>query len=506
MSESYGQAKRRGTKLVLELGLGFACIVLVALVMATLLVLLLRDVSGFVGSMQRDESAIRHSQALATAVREHALVIARSSLHPQQPGVLERYEQRFEKLQREIDAVQPYAPAVDAGRVDELRTLVAKIDLGFRDGLATAVASDDRANMLARLTELEAASEAAKTHADALAAAIESRMAHAHTRATDSTQLGLLVGGSGILVMLVLSTAFTLRIRRALIVPLRHLYAAARSIALGDFALRLGAVGRGELQVVAEAFDEMAEELAAREVRIIEAERMAALGQLAAGIAHEINNPISIIRGYLGTMNAYGDPEVLAEELAILDEEASQCQRIAEDLLVSARSPQLALSSLSMASFLNDHIERMRGNILPVDLDVDVDVEDAEIQADSTRLRQVLSNLVLNAVQASGPSVDLDVDAISIVGKSVCSSYEIRVCDRGPGVPEEDRERVFELFHSRRRGGSGLGLPVCRGIVKAHGGSIDCAAREGGGTCFRVRLPRIVGSQADAEGEERRMS
>ena len=80
--------------------------------------------------------------------------------------------------------------------------------------------------------------------------------------------------------------------------------------------------------------------------------------------------------------------------------------------------------------------------------------------------------------------------AIEVSGKArALGGYEIVVCDRGPGVPEEDRRRIFEPFFSKRQGGSGLGLALCLGILRAHGGSIVALDRPGGGSCFRIRLP-----------------
>jgi two-component system NtrC family sensor kinase len=291
------------------------------------------------------------------------------------------------------------------------------------------------------------------------------------------------------------AVGYTLRLRAAVLRPLATLTLAARRFARGEFAHRVGEVGRGEILQVSRAFDRMAEELAAREARLVDAERMAAIGQLAAGIAHEMNNPIGIIRGYIKTMLPEADSDRFREELGILDEEASACQRLAEDLLAYAHSPELRTCPIEMAEFLDDvgrrttELPDFEGRALRVEADA------ATIVADPLRVRQVLTNLLLNAAQAS--PADGSIDLLGRV--RVHGGYVISVRDRGPGVEPADRARIFEPFFSKRRGGSGLGLSVSQGIVRAHGGTIAVgAAPDGPGAVFEVCLPAVVsGAKGD---------
>jgi len=209
---------------------------------------------------------------------------------------------------------------------------------------------------------------------------------------------------------------------------------------------------------------------------------MAAIGQLAAGIAHEINNPIGIIRGYLRTMLPEAHHDALREELRILDEEAAACQRIAEDLLAYARTPELTKESVQIDLLIEDAANRFASTSKEVPR-VRVDAETATVSADPVRLRQVINNLARNAIEAGSPEVE-------IVGRRIgTTEYLMRVLDRGPGIRDEARSRIFEPFFSTRRGGSGLGLAVCSGIIRAHGGSIEASDREGGGTAITVTLP-----------------
>jgi signal transduction histidine kinase len=309
-------------------------------------------------------------------------------------------------------------------------------------------------------------------------------MTHAHVLATDATHLGLVGGGVCVLLVLGLSFGFTLRLRRAVLSPLRELSEAARRIGRGELDIRVGDVGRGELLELSHAFDRMANELRAREARLVQSERMAAIGQLAAGVAHELNNPIGIIRGYLKTMTPDADPETLREELAILDEEAAQCQRIAEDLLAYARTSELTLTSLELRPFLEETVRRFRESPAGHRVTLDVDVQEARLEADAPRLRQVVLNLLTNAAQACPEGA-----RTLLRGRPEGEMCVIEVDDEGPGIAVADRARVFEPFYSKRPGGTGLGLAVCAGIVEAHHGAIRVEDKDGPGALFQLRLP-----------------
>lgn len=475
--------RRPPRRIAWEMAAGFGVVSLVAVAMSAILLLLLQQVSGLVTGMREQEGAIREGLELATAVREQYIHVAHTLIEGDRSH-LEPYACWQENVRAGIERLAPHVPPEERWRIDVLRKKTEELSERFRATALPAAERGDRAQVIAAHRALAALAEDASVQADALARAVESRMVHAHVRATRATQLGLVAGGVGALLVVALSVAFTLRLRGAVLQPLTVLAGAARRFGAGDFRARVGAVGRGELRALARAFDRMAEELAERERRLVQHERMAAIGHLAAGVAHELNNPIGIIRGYLKTMSAKDDPQTLDEELAILDEEAAHCQRIAEDLLAYARPLELRPEPLHMQAFLAETLRRFQESPAARGATLDVRAQDFELSADPTRLRQVVLNLVLNAVQVSPEGAPVEVS-----GREEDGQYTIEVADRGPGVPPEDRGRIFEPFYSTRRGGSGLGLSVCQGIVRAHGGSVTVGPREGAGAVFRVRLP-----------------
>lgn len=466
-----------------QMAFGFGAVSIVAVTMCAMLLTVIYDVSGLVASMRHDESSIRQGLDLATAVRELSLHIAHTVIDADESH-FEHYQQRRDLLRSQIQTLSPRIPEAERFRLELLGEKTQRMHDLLMDSALPAARRGDLIEVRRMHRELETLGQEAALHADALALATTSQMAHAHVMATDSTQLGLIGGGVCVVLILVMSIGFTLRLRAAVLKPLVKLTEAAHRFGSGDFELRVGHVGRGELAALGDAFDHMANELARRETRLLQNERMAAIGQLAAGVAHELNNPIGIIRGYLKTMTPDGDAETLREELGILDEEASHCQRIAEDLLSYARTEQLAIDRVHTADFLKEIAKRFEGSSNAEGIQIVVEAEDATLEVDGARLRQVLLNLLTNASQASSPD-----GAVTLRGRSEGPTYVFEVEDHGAGVQPGDHERIFEPFFSKRRGGSGLGLAVCQGIVKAHAGSIAVVDAPGGGALFRVQLP-----------------
>jgi len=476
-----------------RLAAGFAWVSLIALAMCIALDVLLGAVEVSVQTMQSEEEAIRDGLALATAVREQYIhqahvLIERSVRH------MDHYPQAFEAVQSRARSLRARLPSSEHARIDQVLEDSRRLDELFRTQLLPAIQRPDLDNLLRQHHDaLQRLSAHAVEQADALARAAEAGMVTEHFRAMRSSRQGLLLGAACMVLITVLSVAYTRRLRQSLLAPLASLSAAAERFGRGEFEQRVGAVGEGELQAVADAFDRMVHELQQRERRLIDAERMAVVGQFAAGIAHELNNPIGVIRGYLKTMKPSQSPEMLSEELKILDDEAAACQRIAEDLLAFARPGQVQRTRVAIDELLRTTAERFTDSGQAKGRTIQVAATAAELFADAGRIRQVLLNLLRNAVQA-GPIEQ----AIEVIGAPSTDgrSYEFAVSDRGAGVSEGDKVRIFEPFFSLRDGGAGLGLAVCHGIIAAHGGGIAVEDRSEGGATFRVTLPFEPGSPA----------
>jgi len=221
--------------------------------------------------------------------------------------------------------------------------------------------------------------------------------------------------------------------------------------------------------------------------------RLAAIGQVAASIAHELRNPLGVINNatfYLRRQIREPSPK-LAETLEIISHEVRAADRIITDLLEMSRGKSPAKSAVDLGEIVRrtfDEVETAPG----IRLEVLVATEPFVVDADPDQLRQVLANLMLNAIQAMPDGGRVAVDARRESGVDV-----ITVSDDGPGVPPDLRTRIFEPLFSTKTKGTGLGLTICRQIVEHHGGAIWVAPSPHG-AAIRFRLPARPMAGAEA--------
>ena len=229
--------------------------------------------------------------------------------------------------------------------------------------------------------------------------------------------------------------------------------------------------------------------------QIVRAERLATLGELAAGVVHELNNPLTSITVYaeylVRKLESQGADQADLEKLRRIGASAQRILRFSRDLVQYARPSGKEMGSVDLSAVVRqsvsicDHLVERGGIALSIEVAADLPV----IQAVAGQLEQVLINLITNAVHAVENGGRVVVRARTDGDTRVL----IEVADSGPGVPEGDREKIFEAFYTTKLDGkgTGLGLPIVRNIVEQHRGHINVTRSDLGGAAFRVTLPVV---------------
>ncbi|MEJ2086203.1 MAG: ATP-binding protein, partial [Acidobacteriota bacterium] len=240
--------------------------------------------------------------------------------------------------------------------------------------------------------------------------------------------------------------------------------------------------------------------------RLAHTDQLASLGQLAAGLAHEIKNPLAGIHGALEILRE--DSSANQSNAELYDEMISELDRVndtLQSLLRSARPSTVRLAKVDLTQLIREVHKLMAPGLRrqEVRLELDIETEALEVQADSAKMRQVLINLVQNAADAmadGGGTVTIRATRLpGEVGGTI-----VAVQDNGPGIPEDQLGKIFEPFFTTKFTGTGLGLAIARSLVEQHGGSLEVESTAGQGTTFYIVLPTT--DDGHANGDTDRMA
>jgi len=268
----------------------------------------------------------------------------------------------------------------------------------------------------------------------------------------------------------------------------------------GERTLLVTAIPAGEPGAAVLLFEDQTEKRRLQE-QLLQSEKMSAIGQLIAGVAHDLNNPLASVVGFSDLLGEAADvPPRLAEPLAVIRQEAERASAIVRNLLSFARRQEGERQLQSIRPILESTHQLLKNQLLAARIELSLTFEPGlpEVEVHANQIKQVFVNIINNAAQAIASTRAREGRGrIEIATKCEPDGLSVNVSDNGPGIPEAVAQRVFEPFFSTKSEGegTGLGLSISLGIVKEHGGDISVdpgGAGSGRGATFTVELPTGV--------------
>ena len=236
--------------------------------------------------------------------------------------------------------------------------------------------------------------------------------------------------------------------------------------------------------------------------QLIQSEKMSAIGQLIAGVAHDLNNPLASVVGFSDFLAEAGEvPERLAEPLQVIRQEAERAATIVKNLLSFARRQEGERRRQPIKPILESTLQLLANQLMASRIEATLRVEAGlpDVEVNGNQIKQVFVNVINNGAQAIAETGQ--GGRIWVTAKRWLDGVAVSVTDSGPGIPEEIAARVFEPFFTTKPEGkgTGLGLSICQGILKEHGGRLTLEAKPGAGATFIVELPGTTPPAAEPE-------
>jgi signal transduction histidine kinase len=468
--------------------LAFGSLLVVFAIASAVTIAGFRDIHDGLGKTKDRAESVRLVLELASAVRDqyahqaHTIIIGDQS----HLGFYDAAEKRVLELLAQVRA-RATSPEERAW-LDDIGRATQELDRVFRDRIVPAVLRGQVADV--RLEH---------DHAQLLVTRIQDRVEQLVERSeesirdfqahVDAVERGAIRWVIALhLSAAILALAMGAMVLRSVARPVARLRAGAERLAAGDLDTRIAIDSPDEFGALARQFNAMTRALAEHQDRLVHSEKLAGIGRLAAGVAHEINNPLGVILGYTRLLRKRADPAI-ADDLRIIEDETLRCREIVEGLLDLSRPMAAAPQPVELRELADEVLARLREARLLDGVAVEVDGA-AATRGHPPKLRQVLFNLVRNAAEAAGAGGRVEIR----LGSSG-DVAEASVSDSGPGIAPEVRSRLFEPFFTTKDHGTGLGLAVSQAIARAHRGTIEVGAAAAGGARFTLRLPAAWGGQ-----------
>lgn len=270
--------------------------------------------------------------------------------------------------------------------------------------------------------------------------------------------------------------------RRNVINPILGIQKQTKLIQDGHLDIKSQSTGYDEVRKLGNEVEIMASKLKEQQVTIVKAERLSAIGELAARLAHDLRNPLSVMKNSLLLIrHKYGTNLESMNDFDRIDRSVSRMSHQLENVMDFVSIRKLSTSEKSLNGILKNAVEKSN---IPDSIKINLPSDDIILNCDSEKIEIVFDNLLVNAKQAMG-----DSGTINIRTSRDENMAKIEFSDSGPGIPEEVLPKIFEPLFTTKQEGTGLGLPSCKSIVELHGGNISVKTELGKGTTFTITLP-----------------
>ena len=294
--------------------------------------------------------------------------------------------------------------------------------------------------------------------------------------------------------------------------PLLELRDSAEAVGRGDFSRRVAVRSNDECGELATAFNRMTENvqsaqgelqqsvntLKTTQAQLVQSEKLSAVGEFVAGVAHELNNPLAAVMGFSELLKNADVNEQHRRHLDLIFKSSQRCRKIVQSLLSFARRHQPERKPVAINKLIEDVLEivayQLRTSNVEVVCRLAADLP--LVLADGHQVQQVMLNLINNARQAI--EAHQESGRITLATERDGQFIRISISDNGPGIPPENLKRIFDPFFTTKEvgKGTGLGLSLCYGLIKEHGGDITVSSQPGHGATFTIALPATEGTQA----------
>lgn len=295
--------------------------------------------------------------------------------------------------------------------------------------------------------------------------------------------------------IVIISLLLAFLVQKLVGAPISKLVQATNIVAEGRLDHKIDISKNDELGHLARSFNDMTEKLAEAQRQLYQSEKLAALGRLAAGVAHEINNPLTGVLTYSSfLLKRNGANNEMKEDLEVIVRETKRCREIVKGLLDFARQVPAKKSSVNINEVIEQSLSILENQLHLKNVRVHKKLAGSlpELAADANQMQQVLINLLVNAIDALSDE-DGEISVSTGLHKTNGDKQvQIKIKDTGSGIPQENLNKIFDPFYTTKgQKGTGLGLAVVWGIIEKHGGRIDVESEIGKGTTFIIHLPVV---------------